>query len=273
LRELDDAEYSSRERILVIPGNHDVRWTKGGNDKLNAFKRHIAPMYNTCCGNPDSPFCLPGQHPIGHAVYHYPAYQIAFHCMNSAFYSGTLSDEFIRVREMILETYSSIKSARDSATIRTMLEKIVRDDYPFLPADYVTDILSLYDMNRRKLEGYTVFGVIHHNLDAYAHAPNRKYRAMLHGHIHTTVSQLVHRGDNWCFGLPCGTLSGRSLRSLSFNLIDVNHDRHDALGRPIVNVYELVADDNGMFAWPSSFESLDPLYPEVNYFSASPVTS
>ncbi len=262
LRKVQNSDYTPKDRIIIVPGNHDVARTKTGNDKLHAFKKFIVKNnFNTPFENKNLKFqTVTGKNKIPNSIYFYPDFNLSFHCIVSCYFSGGLPDEYKEAHKLLLKAKRKNNEKSFYKPAREMLEKIMRNDRGFLEGSYINSITETDKDAEAKIKNSAKFCVMHHNVDASEACTvipdgaeilrenlfHFGYEAILHGHIHQIVDHLP-KFEHLTTALSCGTFSGNTSTGLSFNIIDVHPKAGGIKGK--MDIYEMRAEGNKSFSW------------------------
>ena len=199
--------YNKSDRVLVVPGNHDVDWiidtethTIQESKNIQTFRQKFYFEWdiNTSLGRKDEDehiFCFSGaQRQDANlprcCIYYYEEKNILFLALNSAYYSGEVTDE---IKESLIEI-------TDKYTRRN-IEKRMRVEYGCFDEDYPDYVKNtLRDFRSKYPEIYkkcVKLGVIHHNIRKIAETEETKeahrlvrvldkngFSMILHGHTH-----------------------------------------------------------------------------------------
>lgn len=208
----------SPERILLVPGNHDVAWEKNGEtDKLNGFITHVTQK--NCCITPltssreyatqdgkisvtqfvsgkDTP-------PIVEVCYEY--LNLRFILLTSSYFSGTVPVE-------IRKLFSKIRK-----NVQEELSTLIRQDKGDINIAYLNDLASL-DIK----DGMLSIALIHHNPVTYetetavsryysellATLYRRNIPLVLHGHTHLEEIKSIpkHVNREMAYPVSCPSL-------------------------------------------------------------------
>jgi hypothetical protein len=201
------------ERILVVPGNHDVSWGKDGKaDRMKGFAAHVANK-GICItpfersfnlgGNVNLTFCNPAPDIVPpYAQVAFVDYGIEFLLLVSGYYSGEVPQ---KVRSLIRSTH-----------VRSALENLLRVDEGAVTQEYLFYLAKL-----PKCDLPLRMAVMHHNPIQYGRetCPNKfapqlldtLYQVgvpiLLHGHVHLIEhdpQRPLHAGST--YPLPCTSL-------------------------------------------------------------------
>jgi predicted phosphodiesterase len=214
------------QRILVVPGNHDIKWLENGVvDRLARFAELLTQA--GCCitpfGNSLSEYTNPRvevrRYGIGSstapplAVVKIQDAALEIVLLVSAYYSGVVPDE---LRELVVGEVTN-------ASLRDRIVEQVRRDSGAISMEYLA-LLS------RSLgpSGCARLAVTHHHLVQYGSecCQNRLgfallktlfskgVRVVLHGHIHMFEGSEVLRTEipELAYCIPCSTLSSHTWR-------------------------------------------------------------
>lgn len=208
------------ERVLVVPGNHDVRWGSDGTaDRLAKFAEHIGE--SGACITPfrDPPDLADGVQytrswpspdtvaPL--ALVRYPAKDIEFLLLVSPYFSGSVPQG---IRSRLADSLGDDEALRD----------LLRDDEGGMNREYLFGIASVGHST-----GALRLGVVHHNPVTYGVAvcvnpyasqllqtlQKHGTPVLLHGHTHLVEDPSVNRmpSGTEAYPVPCPTLSGTTL--------------------------------------------------------------
>lgn len=221
------------ERILVVPGNHDVTWRQNGtSDRMRRFQEIVGEA-GCCCITPfgeprqswDGGNVVVSRPPVEDAqvpplaLVEYKQLDIAFVLLISTYYSGVVPKD---VRKLL----------RKSGSVDDALLALLRVDEGAIDRAYLFHLASALEAWGTTCA--TKIGVIHHNPIQYGAetclnrlAPQlletlrkKGVPLLLHGHTHLTEDRSAKRAaDNLqSFPIPCPTLcsvpssgSGRGL--------------------------------------------------------------
>ncbi|KJU85321.1 phosphohydrolase [Candidatus Magnetobacterium bavaricum] len=244
--------------ILVVPGNHDIKWTKNGNtDKLSSFIKYlsknavcITPFGNDREDSPDGNVLVRRYNPNPDtvppfAIITFEKLGIEFILLVSCYFSGTVPKE---VQDLI-----------KSLTDKSKIESLLRCDEGSVNREY---ILGLKDISINNNQ--TRIGVIHHNPIQYGPAPcankfapqlleelrKRDTKILLHGHVHLDEDL---SGNNrrpilnaQAYPIPCNTLTSVSVAGgQGMNIHIVGKDNNDSTVKKIHTlVWKLSTDSN-----------------------------
>lgn len=259
LREVNSSDYLPKDRIIIVPGNHDVARTKIGNDKLSAFNRYIVKNgFNTPFSRMISPKFLlaKGDYKIPNSVYYYPDFNLSFHCIISCYYSESIPDEFKEAQKLFLKAKKRKNEKSFYKDAREILNKLIRNDFGILDADYLHTITKTDTDVNNKTKDSIKFCVMHHNVNSCDSCPTSTvgadvlrenlfrfgYKAILHGHIHQILDHLPTYKD-LTVAYSCGSLSGNTSTGLSFNIIDINQ----RTGEHVISRMDAMGNNN--FSW------------------------
>lgn len=205
-----------RQRILVVPGNHDTSWLEDGTaDKLAKFREsvtdkcYISPFGATRETFEDDKIIVSrsaGNERIPpFALVQYEQFNFEILLLVSSYYSGTIPEEIIDI----------LKSA---APMNDKLKKLLRVDEGAFSQEYILDLTKELTETR-----HTRVAVTHHNVIQYGSAlcKNRlsnsllrtlyekNIRAIFHGHIHLMedLNSLRPPIKYQPYAIPCSTLN------------------------------------------------------------------
>ncbi len=205
------------ERILVVPGNHDISWRSNGRaDQMRLFQNHVStkgvcitpfgPDAETLGGGSalvsrvsSDPKAVP---PL--ALVRYPEHNIEFLLLVSGYFSGMIPDE---IRKLLRST---------GATPET-LQSLLRVDEGAVNQEYLFNMSAL-----STTDGHLRMALTHHNPIQYGTETCANRLApklletlrdvgvpvLLHGHVHLTEEPDSHREvlQHQAYPLPCTTL-------------------------------------------------------------------
>jgi hypothetical protein len=205
------------ERLLVIPGNHDVTWKAGGKaDQMAGFRRHVADK--GVCVSPFGPQneslaggevivsrCDPNPETVPpYARVVYRKHQIEFLLLVSGYFSGRVPEQ---IRKLL----------RDGNGTNAELVDLLRQDQGAINREYLYNIADL-----ARAEAPLRLAVIHHNPTQIGAEPcaNRLAPQLLdtlhkhgvpvlvHGHVHLVEDSSEQRAPapGRTYSLPCTTL-------------------------------------------------------------------
>jgi len=229
-------------RILVIPGNHDIRWLKDGTaDRMKQFIKYfvksrmaITPFgrkeEESGDGNVTVNRIISKKKDVPPiALVTYKDLELQFLLLVSAYYSGTVPKE---VRDII----SGLRKKK----ISDALKKILRIDKGEITHSYI-DLLSS-EIKELKFDG---IAVTHHHLCEFGAEPckteyaNELLRTLaekgiyvvLHGHTHMVEDKRFSRlvTKSLAFPVPCSSLGGECVgthnRGFSLHFIGNPEDK------------------------------------------------
>ncbi len=290
--------YPPEERIIVVPGNHDVVWKEGKSD-MRSF-REICDSHNL-----NTPFAsldgtekntaseqmafrleIESEQTQPCTIYYYPEYRLIFLAMVSS--HGQI-DVLKECREKIKEAADKIKEM-GGKELAELLKSMVSKSKGYIDQDYCERLEKTIRKSRKSsfineqlrslfFDSSLRFGVVHHHLDReYCgdSCPNKsdelrnilwdqEFRAVLHGHIHHTPSHLnFHEGHVEL--LPCGTLSCLTVGvSNTFNMLELSPEKKEEKptttlrNNAKIDIYKYDYDPSS-----SGFVSPQSIYGEIN---------
>ena len=284
-------KYSRKDRIIVVPGNHDVVRKlkikgKYGRDKgMEKFKEHVTKKgVNTPFGNRNK-YCFEvnKKHrcPIPCALYFYPEYNLLFCLLVSCYFSHFFKPKV----EKIYKKYSTILSKRKKAEFEKDISEIIYNDYGEFPGNYILKIKTMLNKFEKKnnfsQDAYNKiikFAITHHQITSLdsQHIFTKKADVLrrslgkrgiisvLHGHIHNTLQEkyIYEKWTEDSLSLSSGSLSGYCRSAINkFNMIEIKNFQDFKDLSMKVTCYE--ANQNGYYFECESKE----LYPNsINSF-------
>ena len=89
-----------KDKLLIVPGNHDNIWVDKINDELSAFKKNITDKgYITPFGIDDNNCIRTNYKGCPLSIFLYPDKKILFLLLTSSFYNGIINDEMYKIYE------------------------------------------------------------------------------------------------------------------------------------------------------------------------------
>jgi predicted phosphodiesterase len=209
-----------RERVYVVPGNHDNLFTPDGNDGLTTFHTKIARQ------GVRTPFGLEGRNDCLHqcdgegcsaAIFWHPDHGVAFLLLTTSFYTGQVS------RDMQAHLEKLGVQTKDYVSSRIERERgYVSDRY----REVVEDLLDRWkEIVHDDVRAYRKLAVAHHNMhgtpaadDGTSHGiqllavlKSHGFDFLLHGHTHEVGDVLADTGNELAVPVGCGALAAKHL--------------------------------------------------------------
>ncbi|MCD4779698.1 MAG: metallophosphoesterase [Candidatus Omnitrophica bacterium] len=232
-------KYPPKMRILIVPGNHDLKWSRSGNDKLNTFKNKVVKGgLNTPFGNKAFKYCYTIENDgLANSIFYYPEYNILFHLIISGFFSGSLTED-----EKILLKKISIGNFNRNSDIIDLFNQVIKSDNPYFPVSYINEIKMNYNNNVDKYDNVNKVAITHHNLDLFGDVTNipvnsnilknsldkLNYSILLYGHTHCSTHELPFNKDR-ILSVPCDSIGAPSITGQGFNFIHIDENNNKSL--------------------------------------------
>jgi len=239
-----------RERVLLVPGNHDVRWETARGDRLSAFQTHavdwpaVTPLSSSDVVLPSSgPMARFATCPARDCVKIFDEYRCCFHLTLSCHYDGDIPEEGRVVLEAArrrLTWWGQLgrRRADDGEAIQQLSNRL-RKSLGYMSSLYLDRLAhsarQLQSESRRS--AYSRFGVTHHNpIQAGVAEPvwlsnpgeflarlyDAGYAGLLCGHTHTTYTdRQLPRAEKRVWTFPAGTLGAVGAEENAFLVFDI----------------------------------------------------
>lgn len=217
------------ERMLVVPGNHDVKWGKSGAaDKMKEFRGMVASseLCLTPFGSDNNSSCESGinikkihknENIPPMLLVEYEKYDLDILLLVSGYYSGKVPEELLLYLKGV-PTDENFKN-------------ILRVDYGDINIEYISDMVKEIRQRKDRLR----LAVMHHNPIQYGreicknmNAPlllenlaSINFPILLHGHVHMheELFNLRNYDSKQSYPIPCPTLTSIcSSGGMGFNI-------------------------------------------------------
>jgi len=242
---------SPDQRVLIVPGNHDVKWLNWKGDALSAFKKRFDVLpYPTvfnirATSHPELDGC-----PIPESVVDFKElYGVAFHLLTSCYHAGMMPEPVkaalkkLRRSNMVKKLLGFVVHSlpETQKEIAKELDVYARVGIGTCPAPYRDRIewAANNDKIGRHDRDIITFAVLHHPPCSVKGSPigfeedhgdqiwglieKLQYKAILCGHNHKFYES-IPRVNGRPPVIPAGSLSGPTInQNNSFQIIDLHH--------------------------------------------------
>lgn len=234
--QLPVSEGDIKQRMFVVPGNHDVIWAGKTNDRLDSFKKRIAELgFRTPFGT-DGESITTDSDGCPASIYVDTDAGVIFLLLTSCYYSGDMESRIGSVLE---------KLRIDADTLDQAQMDRIRAEYGYIHEGYLSAIEDLLQECQARIGDKTFLAsrklaAIHHHFEdvgyeaQITHGGARlqellneyDFGAILHGHVHTHYLGSVHGQKTQA--LACPSLSGRcKVDSNGFHMLHMPNDGAD----------------------------------------------
>jgi predicted MPP superfamily phosphohydrolase len=220
-------------RIILIPGNHDVLWhiETLSTDNLSKFKKQIRKMkfitpYSKDLNNNEERI-ISNKNTPAFSIYYNKTYNMLIFCLISAYYSGSIKTDN-KLRQLVKSIIKYMKNKNNKIAI----ENLIRVDCGRMGTDYILSVKNTIQkikdkIGESKYDSALKLGIIHHGKEntlkeLKQYFIQEKHFVILCGHEHKfDISQ-----NKEIKVIKCGTLSGiyQEDTGVSCNLYEIKED-------------------------------------------------